>query len=74
MAQGQRVDTGAGLHPSLRERPVRTTDASTAGSRHTAGTPLNELGVDMATIMEMLRHTQISQLPGPHPEPGARPY
>lgn len=31
------------------------------GSRHTAGTILNELGVDMPTIMETLRHTQISQ-------------
>ncbi|MFJ2736172.1 tyrosine-type recombinase/integrase, partial [Streptomyces sp. NPDC087317] len=31
------------------------------GSRHTAGTVLNELGVDMPTIMEILRHTQISQ-------------
>ena len=31
------------------------------GSRHTAGTILNELGVDMTTIMEILRHTQISQ-------------
>lgn len=27
----------------------------------TAGTILNELGVDMPTIMETLRHTQISQ-------------
>ncbi|MGK5547240.1 tyrosine-type recombinase/integrase [Streptomyces sp. URMC 127] len=31
------------------------------GSRHTTGTILNELGVDMPTIMEILRHTQISQ-------------
>ncbi|MFV6032326.1 tyrosine-type recombinase/integrase [Streptomyces sp. NPDC056264] len=31
------------------------------GSRHTAGTILNELGVDMVTIMEILRHTQVSQ-------------
>jgi hypothetical protein len=31
------------------------------GSRHTAGTILNELGVDMPTIMQILRHTQISQ-------------
>lgn len=31
------------------------------GSRHTAGTIPNELGVDMPTIMEILRHTQISQ-------------
>lgn len=31
------------------------------GSRHTAGTILNELGADMPTIMEILRHTQISQ-------------
>ncbi|MBD0740320.1 hypothetical protein BGM09_13115 [Streptomyces sp. CBMA29] len=31
------------------------------GSRHTAGTILNELGVDIVTIMEILRHTQISQ-------------
>ncbi|WP_435856167.1 tyrosine-type recombinase/integrase [Streptomyces physcomitrii] len=31
------------------------------GSRHTAGTILNELGVDMPTIMEVLRHTRISQ-------------
>ncbi|GGY60835.1 tyrosine-type recombinase/integrase [Streptomyces anulatus] len=31
------------------------------GSRHTAGTILNELGVDMPTTMEILRHTQISQ-------------
>lgn len=31
------------------------------GSRHTAGTILNELGVDMPAIMEILRHTQISQ-------------
>ncbi|WP_037787207.1 tyrosine-type recombinase/integrase [Streptomyces sp. GBA 94-10 4N24] len=31
------------------------------GSRHTAGTILNELGVDMPTIMEILRHTQIGQ-------------
>jgi integrase len=31
------------------------------GSRHTAGTILNELGVDMPTIMEILRYTQISQ-------------
>lgn len=31
------------------------------GSRHTAGTILNELGADMTTIMEILRHTQISQ-------------
>lgn len=27
------------------------------GSRHTAGTILNELGVDIPTIMEILRHT-----------------
>ena len=32
-----------------------------ATGRHTAGTILNELGVDMPTIMEILRHTQISQ-------------
>nr|WP_308433254.1 tyrosine-type recombinase/integrase [Streptomyces inusitatus] len=31
------------------------------GSRHTAGTILNELGVDLVTIMEILRHTQVSQ-------------
>ncbi|GGY08575.1 site-specific integrase [Streptomyces hiroshimensis] len=31
------------------------------GSRHTTATILNELGVDMPTIMEILRHTQISQ-------------
>lgn len=31
------------------------------GSRHTAGTILNELGVDIVTIMEILRHTQIAQ-------------
>jgi len=31
------------------------------GSRHTAGTILNELGVDMPTMMEILQHTQISQ-------------
>ena len=31
------------------------------GSCHTAGTILNELGVDMPTIMEILRRTQISQ-------------
>ncbi|MFE3601845.1 tyrosine-type recombinase/integrase [Streptomyces sp. NPDC059142] len=31
------------------------------GSRHTVGTILNELGVDIVTIMEILRHTQISQ-------------
>ena len=31
------------------------------GSRHTVGTILNEFGVDMPTIMEILRHTQISQ-------------
>lgn len=31
------------------------------GSRNTAGTIRNELGVDMPTIMEILRHTQISQ-------------
>ncbi|MGA4934883.1 tyrosine-type recombinase/integrase [Streptomyces incarnatus] len=31
------------------------------GSRHTAGTILNELGVDMPAIMEILRHAQISQ-------------
>ncbi len=31
------------------------------GSPHTTGTMLNELGVDMPTIMEILRHTQISQ-------------
>uniref|UniRef100_UPI0038D49897 hypothetical protein n=1 Tax=Streptomyces caniscabiei TaxID=2746961 RepID=UPI0038D49897 len=31
------------------------------GSRHTAGAILNELGVDIVTIMEILRHTQISQ-------------
>ncbi|MFG1811708.1 tyrosine-type recombinase/integrase [Streptomyces sp. NPDC049040] len=31
------------------------------GSRHTAGTILNELGVDIVTVMEILRHTQISQ-------------
>ncbi len=31
------------------------------GSRHTAGTILNELGVGMPTIMEILRHTQISR-------------
>ena len=30
-------------------------------SRHTARTILNEPGVDMPTIMEILRHTQISQ-------------
>lgn len=30
-------------------------------SRHTAGTILNQLGVDMPTIMEIPRHTQISQ-------------
>lgn len=29
-------------------------------SRHTAGTILNELGVDMRTIMEILGHTQVS--------------
>jgi len=34
------------------------------GSRHTAGTILNELEVDMPTIMEILRHTQISQTSG----------
>lgn len=38
------------------------------GSRHTAGTILNELGVDMPTIMETLRHTQISREPTPAPE------
>lgn len=32
------------------------------GSRHPAGTILNELGVDMPTIMEILLHTQISQI------------
>lgn len=31
------------------------------GSRHTAGTILNGLGIEMPTIMEILRHTQISQ-------------
>ncbi|WP_019888313.1 tyrosine-type recombinase/integrase [Streptomyces purpureus] len=31
------------------------------GSRHTAGTILNELGVDLVTIMEILRHTQVTQ-------------
>jgi hypothetical protein len=31
------------------------------GSRHTAGTIPNELGVDMVTIMEILRHTRISR-------------
>uniref|UniRef100_UPI00099E251F tyrosine-type recombinase/integrase n=1 Tax=Peterkaempfera griseoplana TaxID=66896 RepID=UPI00099E251F len=31
------------------------------GSRHTAGTILNELGVDMVTTLEILRHTQIGQ-------------
>lgn len=31
------------------------------GSHHMAGTILNELGVDMPTIMEILRHTRISQ-------------
>lgn len=31
------------------------------GSRHTAGTILNELGVDVVTIMEILRHIQISR-------------
>jgi integrase len=31
------------------------------GSRHTAGTILNELGVGLVTIMEILRHTQVSQ-------------
>ncbi|MDX3523082.1 tyrosine-type recombinase/integrase [Streptomyces scabiei] len=31
------------------------------GSRHTAGTILNELGVDLPTIMEILRHSQIGQ-------------
>ncbi|MEV6480970.1 tyrosine-type recombinase/integrase [Streptomyces sp. NPDC051576] len=31
------------------------------GSRHTTGTILNELKVDMPTIMEILRRTQISQ-------------
>ncbi|MFF9023912.1 tyrosine-type recombinase/integrase [Streptomyces eurythermus] len=31
------------------------------GSRHTAGTILNELGVDLPTIMEVLRHSQIGQ-------------
>lgn len=31
------------------------------GSHHTAGAILHELGVDMPTIMEILRHTQISQ-------------
>jgi hypothetical protein len=35
--------------PSVRRQP------------HTAGTILNELGVDMPTILEILRHTQISQ-------------
>jgi hypothetical protein len=29
--------------------------------QHTAGTILNELGVDIVTIMEILRHTQITQ-------------
>ncbi|MFF7440860.1 tyrosine-type recombinase/integrase [Streptomyces sp. NPDC008122] len=31
------------------------------GSRHTAGTILNELGVPLVTIMEILRHTQVTQ-------------
>lgn len=31
------------------------------GSRHLSGTILNELGVDLVTIMEILRHTQVSQ-------------
>ncbi len=31
------------------------------GSRHIASTTLNELGIDMPTIMGILRHTQISQ-------------
>ncbi|MFE7115382.1 tyrosine-type recombinase/integrase [Streptomyces sp. NPDC057654] len=31
------------------------------GSRHTTGTILTELGVDMPTIMEILRHTGITQ-------------
>lgn len=31
------------------------------GSRHTAGTILNELGVSLVTIMEILRHTQVTQ-------------
>lgn len=34
------------------------------GSRHTAGTILNEPGVDMPPIMEILRHTRISQTRG----------
>lgn len=37
------------------------TDASTTGAATPCGTILNELGVDMPTIMEILRHTQISQ-------------
>jgi hypothetical protein len=32
-----------------------------SGSRRTTGTILHELGVDMSTDMEILRHTQISR-------------
>ncbi|MCQ9177478.1 site-specific integrase [Streptomyces sp. IBSBF 2953] len=31
------------------------------GGRHTAGTILNELGVDTPAVMEILRHTRISR-------------
>lgn len=44
-----------------RERGHARGPSERDGSRHTAGTILNELGVDMPTIMEILRHTQISQ-------------
>ncbi|MCX4824018.1 site-specific integrase [Streptomyces sp. NBC_01142] len=33
------------------------------GSRHTAGTILNELGVGMPTIMEILRHSAAWETP-----------
>ena len=42
----------------LREAGI--TDRRLHDSRHTAGTILNELGVDIRTIMEILGHTQLS--------------
>lgn len=37
------------------------------GSRHTAGTILNELGVDMPTIMDDAAHGRVLRSPGPAP-------
>ncbi len=48
------------MTPRLQE-PARVRRPAATAAAHTADTVLNELGVDMPTIMEILRHTQISQ-------------